>query len=119
MAIPAQSRKKAPLTPNMVVAMNIEAARKRKGWSQQWTCQQLAPLGLQWTRSNYAVAINTSAKGSRVRRFGADEVVAFARLFDCTISSLFLPPPGTRVVLPGGGPVLGAETMRRMCKRDR
>ena len=105
------SVKKTLLTPNQVVATNLEAARKRKGWSQLWACNQLSRLGLHWTRSNWAVAISTTAKGTRIRQFSADEITAFALLFDCPISNLFIPPPGSTVMLVGG-PSLSAHAMR-------
>jgi hypothetical protein len=100
------------LTANQVVAANIEAARKRKRWTQFWMVKELSKFGVRWSRENYAMSIPTSAKGTRIREFNADEILAFAQALDIAIWTLFIPPLDTTVRLPGGGPTLDLQAMR-------
>jgi hypothetical protein len=101
--VDAVPRKRAPdrdevplyfgLTPNQVVAYNLAQARLLKGWTQEQACEALEPhLGNRWSKANYSAA-ERSVDGSRIRKFDADEVVAFARGFDLPITWFFLPPP--------------------------
>jgi hypothetical protein len=95
-----------------VVAINVEEARRHKVWSQSQTVQQLARFGLKWSRANYAMAIATTAKGTRIREFSADELIAFAQTFQVAVWTLFIPPPDATVALPGGGTTLDYDAMR-------
>jgi hypothetical protein len=105
--------KKRRLTPNQVVALNVEEARAQKRWTQSQTVRELARFGLHWSRANYAMAVAASAKGTRIREFNADEIVAFAQTFGVSIWRLFLPPLGkpVTVALPGACQELDFDAM--------
>jgi hypothetical protein len=105
--------KKHRLTPNQIVAINVEEAREQKRWTQFQAVRELARFGLHWSRANYAMAVAASATGKRIREFNADEIVAFAQAFGVSIWRLFVPPPGKAVVvaLPGAGQELDFEAM--------
>jgi transcriptional regulator with XRE-family HTH domain len=81
------------LTPNQVVAYNLWAARTLRGWTQEETAERLEPyLGERWSRVVFSAA-ERSIDGRRIRRFSADDVVAFAAAFDFPIAFFFRPPP--------------------------
>jgi hypothetical protein len=101
-------------TPNRVVAHNLELARKRKHWTQSETVEQLRRFGLAWSRSNYAMSVPTAARGGRAREFNADELVAFAQVFDTTVAMLFMPPYEVSVAVPGGTQTLDINDMRKL-----
>ena len=91
--------------PNQIVAYNLRRLRTERGWSQMDAAGRLAPfLGVVWTSANFSVAERHQPKpGQKVREFGADEIVAFAAVFDVGIDALFQPPPDAGGVRPGGG----------------
>jgi hypothetical protein len=105
--------KKRRLTPNQIVAINVEEARAQKRWTQFQAVRELARFGLRWSRANYAMAVAASAKGKRIREFNADEIVAFAQAFGVSIWRLFVLPPGRAAVvaLPGAGQELDFDAM--------
>lgn len=79
------------LTPNQVVALNLEEARADKRWTQMETVQRLRRFGLRWSRPAYALAVG-SPKGKRSARFDANQLIAFARTF-ARPAWWFLVPP--------------------------
>ena len=79
------------LTPNQVVALNLEEARADKRWTQMETVHRLRPFGLRWSRPAYALAVG-SPKGKRSARFDANQLIAFARTF-ARPAWWFLVPP--------------------------
>lgn len=105
------------LTANQVVAINVDAARRRNGLTQLQAVKQLSHYGLKWTRANYAMAVQTTAKGRRVREFSADELIVFAQTFRIAVWAMFIPPRNTVVALPGGGSKLDASAMRHFAYR--
>ena len=84
------------LTPNQIVAGNLYAARKLRGWTQEETARHLEPyLGALWSKANYSVAENSFRRNERLRNFSADDLVALAATFELPMSWFFTPPPFT------------------------
>jgi hypothetical protein len=80
------------LSPCQIVAWNLERARHMRGWSQEQATKQLEPyLGYRVSRSAFSQA-ECCVHGGRIRRFDADELVAFARAFEVAIPYFFSPP---------------------------
>jgi len=80
-------------SPNQIVALNISRARALRGWTQEQAAAKLAPyLGTRLSNASFS-AIERSIRGTRVKQFSADELIAFSRGFDLPIGWLFLPPP--------------------------
>ncbi|MDP9020541.1 MAG: helix-turn-helix domain-containing protein [Actinomycetota bacterium] len=81
------------LTPNQVVAYNLTRAREDKGWTQDQAADALAPyLGKRWSKASISQA-ERSIAGRFIRKFDADEIMAFARAFEVPIAWFFMPPP--------------------------
>lgn len=82
------------LTANQVVAYNLQRARKARTWTQDDLGERLEKItGRVWSRASVSAA-ESSWRGGRTRRFDANEVLAFALVFDLPIASFFLPPSG-------------------------
>ena len=80
-------------TPNQLVALNVVRARALRGWTQEEASAALAPyLGTRWSNASFS-AIERSTKGTRVKQFSADELVAMARGFRVPLGWFFTPPP--------------------------
>jgi transcriptional regulator with XRE-family HTH domain len=95
------------LSANQVVAYNLARARELRGLTQDEAAELLAPfLGVRWSKASFSQA-ERSFGGKVVRKFDADEIVAFARAFDLPVTWFYLPPPsvvyGTQVKLSAGG----------------
>ncbi|HVL03333.1 MAG TPA: helix-turn-helix transcriptional regulator [Acidimicrobiales bacterium] len=81
------------LTPNQVVAYNLTRAREDKGWTQDEAADALAPyLGKRWSKASVSQA-ERSIAGKFIRKFDADEILAFARAFELPVSWFLMPPP--------------------------
>ena len=81
------------MDPNQVVAYNLARARQLRGWTQDEAAAALEPyLGVRWSNASWSQA-ERSVGGKFVRRFDADEIVAFARAFELPVTWFFLPPP--------------------------
>src|SRR5437588_13084474 len=81
------------LTPNQVVAFNLQQARLWRGWTQQQAADALEPyLGKRWSVGSMSQA-ERSIAGKVVRQFSADEIFAFSRDFDLPTGWFFRPPP--------------------------
>src|SRR5262245_58602585 len=79
-------------TPNQIVAHNLAAARRLRGWTQDQAAEACAPhLGARLSPASWS-AIERSVDGGRIREITADELVAFGRAFDLPIG-FFLTPP--------------------------
>src|SRR5215469_2608165 len=77
------------LSPCQVVAWNLARIRQHKGWSQEEAARALEPyLGYRLSRAAFSRA-EQSLAGKRIRRFDADEIVAFARVFEVPIVYFF------------------------------
>ncbi|HEV8624440.1 MAG TPA: hypothetical protein VG034_08270 [Acidimicrobiia bacterium] len=80
------------MTPNQIVAYNLNQARIWKGWTQEQAADALAPyVGSRWSKANFSAA-ERSMDGQRIRNFDADEIVAFARTFELPVTFFFMPP---------------------------
>ncbi|MQY04123.1 helix-turn-helix transcriptional regulator [Actinomadura macrotermitis] len=80
-----------PLTVNQVVAYNLARARKLKGWTQDDTAVRLSEVtGRRWTSATLGAAERSWQTG-RTREFNANELAAFAKVFEQPIPFFFLP----------------------------
>ena len=100
----AEPESEAPLywgmTPNQIVAYNLNQARLWKGWTQEEASDALAPyVGSRWSKANFSAA-ERSMDGQRIRNFDADEIVAFARAFELPVTFFFMPPVPWKDDLP-------------------
>jgi transcriptional regulator with XRE-family HTH domain len=87
-----RTRNSSSLSPCQIVAWNLGRARRARGWSQEETARRLEPcLGYRLSRAALSQA-ERSIEGKRIRRFDADEIVAFARVFELPVSYFFIPP---------------------------
>lgn len=96
------------LSLNQIVAHNIGKLRWDRRWSEEETAKKLgALLGRRISVASYS-AMERSAEGRRIKRFDADEIFAFARLFGVGVFSLLTVPLNfrtrrVRVRLRGAG----------------
>lgn len=82
----------SPQSPNQIVGYRLWRARELRGLTQEEVGRRLAPyLGKPWNRATVAAAEN-SFGGDRIHPFDADELVAFARVFDLPVIWFLLPP---------------------------
>jgi len=80
-------------TVNQLVAINLVVARSRLGWKQAQAIDALEPfLGTRWSKASYSAAERSSVNPQRIRKFTADEIVAFAAAFDVPVQFFFQPP---------------------------
>lgn len=80
------------LTPNQLVAYNLQRIRRERGWTQEEAAERLRPhVGSLWSKAVWSAA-ETSVTSERKREFTADELVAFARTFDVPLVWFFMPP---------------------------
>ena len=80
------------LSPCQIVAWNLQKIRRIRGLSQSQAAAKLEPyLGHRLSRAAFSQAERCLQKG-RIRRFDADEIVAFARAFEIQIPFFFCPP---------------------------
>jgi transcriptional regulator with XRE-family HTH domain len=97
-AEPSEAEQDVPpavLSINQVVAYNLMRARRRHGWTQDETADRLtAATGRKWTNATLSAAERSWQTG-RIREFNANELVAFARVFDQPVAYFFLPPEGS------------------------
>jgi hypothetical protein len=107
------------LTPNQVIAVNLRWVRVTKGLTQEEAGKLLEPyLGKRWSQAVFAQA-EGAITGKRVRKFDADEVVAFAAAFNVPVSLFFDPPERTeRVEVPGAYSTLTRDEMRKLVTDD-
>lgn len=88
------------MDPNQVVAYNLARARQLRGWTQDEAAAALEPyLGVRWSNASWSQA-ERSVGGKFVRRFDAEEIVAFARAFELPVTWFFLPPPAWKDGVP-------------------
>ncbi len=81
------------MTPNQVVAYNVRAARRLRGWTQEESAERLElHLGERWSKASFSAA-EQSVEGKRVRQFSADDIYALARTFELPPQWFLLPPP--------------------------
>jgi hypothetical protein len=114
-----------------IIAWNLKRARRSHGWTQDEAAKQLEPyLGYRLTRAAFSQA--ERCMFGKLRRFDADEIVAFSRALDVPIASLFVPPPqpflGKQVMVNGKSgnpkaritsPPLSRQQMLLLAQRSR
>ncbi len=84
-----------------VVAYNLRRARELREMSQKDLGDRLERLtGTPWSPATISMAEAGWRKSERVRRFDANEIVAFAYVLRVPVPWFFLPPP----VIPHGYP---------------
>ena len=89
------------LSPNQIVAYNLEKLRRERGWTAAKTAALLgAQLGRKISLASYS-AMERSVEGRRIKSFDADEIFALARIFGVRVWFLFLPP----INYPSGTPL--------------
>jgi hypothetical protein len=90
------------MSPNQIVAFNLRNARMLHGWTQETAAEKLAPLlGEHWSKASFSAA-ERSVTGERVREFTANDLVAFATVFELSVSFFLTPPPGVdSIAAPG------------------
>lgn len=85
-------QKSKPLTANQLVAANLRRIREQRGLTQEQAAERLEPyLGVRWSKATFSAAERSAAQGTRAREFTADELLAFARVFDLSVTWFFLP----------------------------
>ena len=92
------------LSACQIVAWNLRRARRSRGWTQDQAAKQLEPyLGYRLSRAAFSQA--ERCVFGKLRRFDANEIVAFSRALGVPIASLFVPPPqpflGKQVMVNG------------------
>lgn len=95
------AKKRITMTPNQLVACNITAYRRLRGWTQKETCDRLEPLlGQRWSPAVLSAAERSAGGHQRHREFNADEIVAFSRLFGVPIGAFLQPPDDVDFAVP-------------------
>jgi transcriptional regulator with XRE-family HTH domain len=95
------ARKRLSMTPNQLVACNIAAHRKLRGWTQKETCDRLELLlGQRWSPAVLSAAERSAEGQQRHREFSADEIVAFSRLFGIPVGAFLQPPDDVEFAVP-------------------
>jgi len=80
------------LVPDGVVAWNLAAARKHRGWTQAEATERLSNYGYQWSIASLSDAERSWRPDARHREFTASDLVAFSLAFELPIPWWFLPP---------------------------
>jgi hypothetical protein len=112
-----QASKSIVLSPCQIVSLNVEQARRLRGWSQALMAEKLEPyIGYRLSRAAISKAERT------IRRWDADEIVAVARVFELPISYFFEPPEphyrGKQVVVNSKPGRPDARVTARPLRRD-
>jgi hypothetical protein len=91
------------MTPNRIVSHNLRRARVDvRNWTQERAAEEVSRFvgeRERWSTESYAAA-ERAARGTRVRRFDADELHAFSRAFGLPVAFFLVPPPA----IAGAGP---------------
>jgi hypothetical protein len=91
--------------PNRIVALNLKRARLLRGMTHAQAAAALEPyLGTSWAKTTFSMAERSAHKQSRVRRFDAAELAAFAQAFDLPVAWFLMPPRVLRTPLGGDEP---------------
>ncbi|MEV5943683.1 helix-turn-helix transcriptional regulator [Streptomyces sp. NPDC051994] len=84
-------------SPNQLVSYNLLRARRSRGWKQQEVGELMGRYtGRPWSNASVSAA-ERAWKGGRPRKFDANEILAFCRIFDVPFSYFLLPPEEERV----------------------
>lgn len=83
------------MTANQVVALNLRFAREDREWTQEMAALELEPyLGERWSKASFSSAERSADEdATRKREFDANELLAFAAVFEKPIAWFFTLPP--------------------------
>src|SRR5713101_6692469 len=82
------------MTPNQIVAYNVNKARELRGWTQEQVAEALAPyLGAKLSGASFSALERSAWTVNRIKQFSADDLLALSRGFDLPIGFFFTPPP--------------------------
>lgn len=87
------------LSPNQVVATVLRDERKARGWTWEKVCHELGAYGISWEKTTYYAAEASRLPDSAPRRFSADEILAFALIFDKPATWFLTPPEGVTMTM--------------------
>ena len=80
------------MTANQLVAYNLRRARLLREMTQEEAAEKLEPyLGRRWSKATFSAA-ETSTSSDRIREFSADDLLAFAAVFELPFAWFFVPP---------------------------
>jgi transcriptional regulator with XRE-family HTH domain len=80
------------LTANQIVASNLWWARETRHWTQEEAAERLSVyLGVRWSKASYSAAERSRFRRDRIRHFTADELLAFATVFEEPVQYFFVP----------------------------
>ncbi|MEV5506279.1 helix-turn-helix domain-containing protein [Streptomyces orinoci] len=86
------------MSPNQLVSYNLLRARRARGWTQQQLGELLGRYtGRVWSNASVSAA-ERAWQGGRPRKFDADEIAAFCRIFDVPFSYFLMPPSDADIV---------------------
>ena len=90
------------MSANQLVAYNLRRARQGRDWTQEQAAQALEQYrgGPRWSVASWSAA-ETSTTSGRIREFTADEILAFAALFEKSVAYFFTPPEALKQVIVG------------------
>jgi transcriptional regulator with XRE-family HTH domain len=118
-------KRRTTLSANQLVAHNLRRAREERQWTQEQAAEKLEPyLGARWSKASFSAA-ETSVTSGRVREFTANDLLAFATVFEQPLEFFFVPPDGIDNVTTGGsvslepaqvGRVMAAPDVRRLAQ---
>ena len=90
------------MTANQLVAYNLRRAREMRGETQEQVAQRLWPyIGEKWSKASFSIAEKSAEPGHRKRNFNANELLAFACVFQKPVAWFFTPPDGVDDVTCG------------------
>lgn len=103
--VPGESQLAEEVDLNQIVAYNLAAVRKLRGWTQTETAARLEPvLGRRITQATMSALERTyDGPADRRRQFDAQDLGVFSKVFGVPIVFFFLPPPGDRRRVVGVG----------------
>ncbi|MFH8369155.1 helix-turn-helix domain-containing protein [Streptomyces sp. NPDC018031] len=109
---PEQVRDAPPvpaMTVNELVSYNLLRARRAQGWTQQQLGEALGRYtGRAWSNASVSAA-ERAWQGGRPRKFDAEEIALFSRIFDVPFSYFLMPPEEDHLIVfrsREGDPVL-------------
>lgn len=83
----------AQMSMNQLVAYNLERARRERGMSQEELGAQLfIRTRTKWSKATVSAAVRSAHSTERIRKFDANEIAAFALIFELPIAYFFTPP---------------------------
>lgn len=89
---PAEAPRGSVLTINQIVSYNLMRARRSHIWTQHEVAQLLERYtGRTWSNASVSAA-ERAWQGGRPRKFDANELVAFSKIFDLPVTYFLLPP---------------------------